>query len=245
MGSALTVIVRWKPSVGVLRLAFLCGVIGLIGFTIHYWLAVWNWSDHVFWPHAYYEKLAGTVGAFPAKDEDGRVALMIVRRGENRYPPEGFTKAPDVWGTPTKDEWARSNPAEPDQASAIAPQPPPPPGFVLDDSTHSKSATGLASNDSLGKLPDDARRESSKGDMALLTGEFPGMPSFVRLRSHPQATAVYYALLPNGYDRHVPYYYYLRFAALLAVPALGFFVPFALILSAAWVVDGFQMRSKA
>ncbi len=156
------------------------------------------WADCVFWPHAYYEKLAQTPGAFPYNGDDDRAALMLVRRGENRLPPEGFTKAYDLWGTPTQDQWARSNPADPNQ----------------------------------------------KSETFLITEDDWGMPDFARLRTHPPGTEVYYAVLPKADAYDVPYSSYLRFAALLAIPILGFLLPFALTISTAWVVDGFKTERR-
>src|SRR4051812_44272223 len=49
---------RWRPSVGVLRLAFLCGMLGMGFGILRYWSKVWTWADSVFWPHAYYAELA-------------------------------------------------------------------------------------------------------------------------------------------------------------------------------------------
>ncbi len=198
MGFVFTVFRRWKPGLGVVRLAFLCGAIGSIASTTHYWQRVWNWADCVFWPHAYYEKLAQTPGAFPYNGDHDRAALMLVRRGENRLPPEGFTKAYDLWGTPTQDQWARSNPADPNQ----------------------------------------------KSETFIITEDDWGMPDFALLRTHPPGTEVYYAVLPKAYAYDVPYSSYLRFAALLAIPILGFLLPFALTISTAWVVDGFKTERR-
>jgi hypothetical protein len=161
--------------------------------TVHYWQRAWNWADNVFWPHAYYERLAHTPGAFPYNGDDDKAVLMLVRRGVNREAPEGFTKAYDMWGTPTQDQWARSRPADANQ----------------------------------------------KSDAVLITEDGWGMPDFARFRTHPPGTEVYYAVLPKACEHDVPYSSYLRFAALLAVPGLGFLLPFGLTISIAWVADGF------
>lgn len=89
---------------------------------------------------------AQTPGAFPYNGDDDRAALMLVRRRENRQPPDGFTKAYDLWGTPTQDQWARSNPADPPQ----------------------KSETFLITEDGWG-MPDFASAYSSAGDKRSTT----------------------------------------------------------------------------
>ncbi len=70
------------------------------------------------------------------------------------------------------------------------------------------------------------------------------MPDFARLRTRPPGTEVFYAVLPKDYAYDVPYSSYLRFTALLAVPVVGFLLPFALTISIAWVVDGFKTERR-
>jgi hypothetical protein len=50
--------------------------------------------------------------------------------------------------------------------------------------------------------------------------------------------------LPKAYAYDVPYSSYVRFAALFALPVLGFLLPFALTMSIAWVVDGFKTERR-
>ncbi len=102
-----------------MRLAFLCGVLGMGVGTFRYWTKVWSWADSVFWPHAYYAELANTPGAIPEKDEDGTPALMVVRPSRSSW-PRGFTEAYDMNAQRmTAEQWERAKPANPKMKSEL------------------------------------------------------------------------------------------------------------------------------
>jgi hypothetical protein len=83
-------------------------------------------------------------------------------------------------------------------------------------------------------------------DMIQVTAD-PGWssnPEVIRLRSHPPDTTVYYAILEKGSDS-IPDSGYLRYFVLPTVPVGGFLLSFVLVLSLAWVWDGFKPAAPA
>lgn len=75
-------------------------------------------------------------------------------------------------------------------------------------------------------------------------GNWWGNPEFIRLRTHPPQTTVYYAILERGSDS-IPDGGYLRYFVLPTVPVFGFLLSFAAVLSLAWVWDGFKPAPAA
>jgi hypothetical protein len=184
----------WKPGLGVVRLAFVCGVFGATVGTICCWRAAWNWAASSFWPHDYYEELAKTSGAVTSRDDDGNPVLIVVRP-VNRDAPKGFVEAYDLYGSPTKSQWARSKPADPNQES----------------------------------------------DLVLITSDQGwGTPDFIKLRTHPPDTTVYYRRLAKGSDTEPPISSYIRYTGLIALPVFCFLIASIFIVAVAWVADGFK-----